>query len=1136
MNKVEKILDEAVSNQVHLYLKENRLAYKAKKGSLSDKLKKNISENKQEIIEYLKNQTIENEISTAAVTRISKRPTSDSAPLSFAQQRLWVLDQLQGGSPEYNMPLALKVAGKFDLAAAETAMLHIINRHEVLKTVFSTHDGSPIQLVKQHVDFRLQQYDLSELDKHEQDTHIASFVQQEIAKPFELSKDIMVRATYLLLSPQKDEGMLLFNMHHIASDGWSMGLMFKEFAAEYDALVSGKISAPIELPIQYADYAYWQRTWLQGEVLDKQLNYWQKQLENVPVIHSLPLDKPRPKVKQHKGKAVSLNIDKATSARLLEVANAHQLTPFMLIHASLALVISRHSNSQDIVIGTPIANRMQAELETLIGFFVNTLVLRTNTNHKTLEGYLAHIRQVNIDAQANQDTPFEHLVEHCNIPRSSQHNPLFQIMFSMNTNEPASVSLPGIRFSAYEHSNINCKFDLDIKANITEAGISFQWVYDESLFSHDHIETLSKHLAQLLEGFAESHVTDLEELPMLSKHEVFQLTSTLNSNQISYPNKLLHELFEDQAANTPDNIALVFDGATMTYNTLNERANQLAQYLREQGITTETLIGICVERSFDMIVGILAVLKAGGAYVPLDPHYPRARLQHILADTQIKYLLSNTSVIEQVSLPDALNVVLIDKQQFDNYSTSNLIASTEHHSHSLAYIIYTSGSTGVPKGVMVEHHGVVNTILSQIDTFAISPQSKVLQFASMCFDASVSEIFMAILSGAQLHLCHAKAVSDTTQLEAMIQHQGITHITLPPSLLNNMTLDNSAIQTLIVAGDKASESLIDKFSERFTLINAYGPTEASICVTAGRLSPNAHINIGRPISNVDVYILSPSRQLAPKGSVGELYVGGAGIARGYLNRESQTAERFIKNPFNDNPENKLYRTGDLVRYLDDGNIEFIGRNDTQVKIRGYRIELGEVESALNQCNGVKNSVVLVKGSEENKSLVGYVAVEGDIVGNESTLIHNLRAELHTMLPNYMVPSMFMLLDQLPLTTNGKIDKKALPDPDASLGQQNYVAPQSETEESLLQIWSKLLKVDSSKLSVTVNFYEIGGHSLLTIKLLAAIREQFDLEIAVNQIFEFETISKLAGLIDDLQLRKMLSDLKESAEFKSEGTL
>nr|WP_282098765.1 non-ribosomal peptide synthetase [Pseudoalteromonas sp. MMG013] len=623
---------------------------------------------------------------------------------------------------------------------------------------------------------------------------------------------------------------------------------------------------------------------------------------------------------------------------------------------------------------------------------------------------------------------------------------------------------------------------------------------------------------------------------MLSEHEVSQLTSTLNNNRTPYPDKLLHELFEVQVAKTPDNIALVFDDATMTYNTLNEKANQLAQHLCEQGITTETLVGICVERSFDMIIGILAVLKAGGAYVPLDPHYPRARLQHIFADTQIKHLLSNTSVIEQVSLPDALNVMLLDKLQFDNYPTGNLIASTEHHSHSLAYIIYTSGSTGVPKGVMVEHHGVLNTILSQIDTFSISPQSKVLQFASMCFDASVSEIFMAILSGAQLHLCHAKAVSDTAQLEAMIQQQSITHITLPPTLLNSMALDNCAIQTLIVAGDKACAALIDKFSERFTLINAYGPTEASICVTAGKLSPNAHINIGQPISNVNVYILSPLEQLVPKGSVGELCVGGAGVARGYFNRQVQTAERFIKNPFSDNPDSKLYKTGDLVRYLEEGNIEFIGRNDTQVKIRGYRIELGEVESVLNQCNGVKNSVVLVKGTEEQNSLVGYVAVEGDIAGNESILINNLRAELHTMLPNYMVPSIFMLLDQLPLTTNGKIDKKALPDPDASLGQQNYVAPQSETEKSLLQIWSKLLKIESSKLSVTANFYEVGGHSLLTIKLLAAIRELFDLEVTVNQLYEFETISKLAGLIDDLLLRKMLSALKESAEVKSEGTL
>jgi amino acid adenylation domain-containing protein len=963
------------------------------------------------------------------------------------------------------------------------------------------------------VDFFLKRHDLSGLDALQQQNRVAWLIKEDVSTPFDLSCDVMVRATHLQLSPSGDEGVLLFNMHHIASDGWSMGILIKEFAVEYEAAVAGKNSPLPELAIQYADYAYWQRAWLHGEVLEQQLNYWIKQLDSMPTVHKLPLANIRSEIKQHTGQIVSIQIDKATSESLQQLATAHQLTPFMLFHAALALVLSRHSNSHDIVIGTPVANRTYAELEALIGFFVNTLVLRVNTDYQTISDYLAHVRQINIDAQAHQDIPFEQLVEHCSGRRSSQHSPLFQIMFSMNTNERESLELPDVSFSAYNRGGIFNKFDLDIKAAISDAGLTFNWVYDVALFSHEYITSLGDHLSRVLSTIADNRVIALKEIPMLAEREVYHLTQALNNTNVAYPaDKLIHELFEQQAALHPNNIALVFEDNTLTYQELNTASNQLAHYLREQGVTTETLVGICVEHSLEMVVGILAVLKAGGAYVPFDPNYPQARLHYMLIDTQVKYIISQEAVVQKLGFVDEAQVILIDDaQQQDEicqYSETNPVKWIQQNSKNLAYVIYTSGSTGKPKGVMIEHCSLVNFGLSfkaQLSDLQVD-SGKWLWSASYSFDASLKSI-VSLWLGATVFLLSRKQQKSPQEIAVLLNTHQIPVYNSTPTMvlevLSALQLQNNHFPSVIVSGEELTHAQLDKLMEycqanERRAINAYGPTET--CVNSSfQLLSNGVNAIGKCIFNTQAYLLDNALQLVPFGAVGELHIAGAGLARGYLNRPELTCERFIQNPFSDEFGSRLYKTGDLARYRADGSLEFVGRNDEQVKVRGFRIELREIENVLSQCHGVASNVVIVKGEAATQRLIGYVTTDEKYDNDTNSFIAALMVQLQAKLPDYMVPSSLLVLEALPLTLNGKIDKKALPEPNGHTLHGEYVAPTTATEKALLNIWSKLLDIKVSNLSVKADFFSVGGHSLLAIRLMSEIRRVLKLEVFINYL-------------------------------------
>ncbi|TQV81105.1 non-ribosomal peptide synthetase [Aliikangiella coralliicola] len=1077
-----------------------------------------------------------------------KRQPGKPVIASFAQQRLWFIDQQQGGSAEYNMPFALQVEGDFDPAVAERAITRIIARHESLRTVFKTEDDEIRQVIQSNFQFKLVHHDLTQLDETAQTCKVESLVLDDSLKPFDLSRDLMVRVTYLLLSDSNEfgQGILLINMHHIASDGWSTGILLKEFITQYQSIIEGKSDPLPSLEIQYADYALWQRQWLSDEVLDAQLKYWKKQLCGVPAVHSLPLKNRRPEMKLHQGALVTSQLSADVSERLQQIAKLHQLTPFMLFQAALALVLSRHSNSQDIVMGTPVANRLQAELEPLIGFFVNMLVLRVDTKYESLTDYLAHIRTINLDAQSHQDIPFEQLVEHCNVPRSTQHSPLFQILFTMDTNEHSELAIPGVRFKPLDGKEIVAKFDLEISAQESEEGIDFFWVYDTSLFTQAQIEILSKHLNRLLIGIAERPESNLCDLSMLSVREIHHLTHVMNDVQANYPkDKCIHELFEEYAELLPDKIAVIFEEKQLTYRELNEQANQLAHYLREQGVERESLVGIYAERSLELIISILAILKAGGAYVPLDPSYPELRIKSILSDSGIKYVLAQRELMTALKFEQA-SVFAVDERMFSrllqNYSTENINSSVSGYTSSqLAYVIYTSGSTGQPKGVMIEHSSIVR-LVADLNYIENDEPLVVLQAASISFDAATFEIWSALSSAGRLVIMPSGKL-DLERLNVTIEDNSVNTLWLTSALFD-LWVDTrgifiSSLRTVLAGGDIVLPSSVEKLykeNQKVVFVNGYGPTENTTFTTTHKVSrdktalSSSTIPIGHAINATCCYVLDKEERLTPYGVPGELYIGGPGLARGYLNQTELTAEKFVKNPFSTDSGERLYRTGDLVRYLPDGSLDFIGRVDNQVKIRGFRIELGEIDYQLSRCEKVNSSLIVVsENGAGDKCLIAYVVLENNEQVVESEFTEQLRQNLQQSLPDYMVPSMFAVIDEWPLTPNGKIDKKALPKLDGKR-QVKYIAPTTATERALCKVWQQVLKVE--KVGVTDNFFYLGGHSLLMFKLLRETRENCGVELQILDLINHPYIRELAKIVDSSASDSMRSlSINQSNKFQ-----
>ncbi|MFT6835662.1 MAG: amino acid adenylation domain-containing protein, partial [Francisellaceae bacterium] len=1363
---------------------------------------------------------------------------------SFSQQRLFFMDRLQGSSVEYNMPSAFEIEGDFSSAIAEQALSSIISRHEILHSVYVENEqGEALQRIQESIKFEITRYDLTSEPDNEKQAKLELLIKLDAKKSFDLTLDLMMRASYIVLERKEndgiDKGVLLFNMHHIASDGWSLDILVREFVALYQAIKEQRPANLSPLDIQYADYAHWQREYLKGELLESQLSYWDEQLSDTPPVHSLVLDNARPAVKQHTGERLSSQLPSEVAVSLLALSKKHQLTPFMLLHGALALVLSRHSNNTDIVIGTPVANRFQSELEPLIGFFVNTLVLRLDTSYAQLSDYFSHIRQVHLDAQSNQDVPFEQLVERLKVARSTAYTPLFQIMLTTNTDYSLgnttldnTLKIADASLSPLKTNMITAKFDLDIAINISEHGIRLNWTYDTSIFSEEKICMLDDHLCRLLNGLAASKAVvtpadiAISELPILSPKELNFLIHSQNDTYCEYPeNKLIHQLFEEQVIKTPDNVAIVFEGSKVTYSELNEKANQVAHYLLEHGVKPNTLVGICIERSINMVISMLGVLKSGAGYLPIEPNSPKGRVTSILQQlgeshqenlifiasrSQLKwirevqwtyrlikhvllidskstklsyehfdfsavetlfdyivdtaegavdaagfksiytgkvfsevevdfyrnwivslasqYINSDSCALEigcgsglisyelgkQVSkyyaldpspitqqknqeyvyrssnaknyknniefitgfahqlpnikkgsldlvliastvqffpdaeylketLDDAIEllkpggvIVLADildlKQQqelnfsierfqennpeyskkdyshsvdkmlylhegfFSNYQKSSMFvdeievkyrnnggssyfdnelkyrfdviikksALTKNRlkninqeggtvfnfstlwelthyskinpnirlsSDSLAYTIFTSGTTGIPKGVVLQHKAVVNTLDWVNRTFGVCQTDYLLCVSSISFDLSVYDIFGLLAVGGKIKVASSTECSTPSLLADILLDDSITFWNSSPAYMDQIipylsdcaSIEASkSLKLVFFSGDWIGLHLPVKVKNIFNnakIIGLGGATEAAIWSNyflIEDVDPTwKSIPYGKPIQNSQYYVLDKRLQPCPIGVPGDLFIAGDCLALGYLNDEKTTSSKFVKNNLNSNKSQRLYLTGDQARWMHDGNLEFLGRVDNQVKVRGFRIELGEIEYRLKCYDEINDALVVAvhdvisKGLNQ-KRLVAYVLPRDiDIVSvNAKPFIEKIKRYLAKNIPNYMMPFKFILINEVPLSSNGKVDRKALPElNDKDLQSVEYVAPSNPTETTLCKIWEDLLGIKN--IGIEDDFFELGGHSLLATRLISSIRKNFEIELPLKILFDYPTIKMLS---------------------------
>jgi len=1037
-------------------------------------------------------------------------------PASFAQRRLWFLDQFEPGSPLYNIFSAVRMQGTLHVAALEQGIQEIVQRHESLRTTMATIDGQPTQIIHPRTNITLAKIDLQELFKQDQEGEIFRLAIEEAQRPFHLAQGPLLRT--MLLKLGEEEHMLLLSMHHIISDGWSMGVFIREIAILYEAFAQGRPSPLHELPIQYADFAAWQREWLQGEVLQEQLTYWTQQLGDYPPVLRLPTDLLRPAVQTSHGARQACFLPLPLSEALKELSRQEGVTLFMTLLAAFQTLLSRYTHQDDISVGTSIANRTRAETEGLIGCFVNMLVLRTDlSGDPSFRELVQRVREVALGAYAHQDLPFEKLVEELNPAREMSHTPLFQVLFTLQNAPMQLLELSGLTLRSLAVDRRTAKFDWLLSMLDTEQGLAASWEYNTDLFNDTTITRLLEHFQTLLEGIVANPEQRLSSLPLITASERQQLLVEWNDTAIDYPREqCFHQLFAQQVERMPDSIAVVFEDQQLTYAELNARTNQLAHHLQTLGVGPDVLVAICVERSLEMVIGLLGILNAGGAYLPLDLTYPKERLAFMLEDARAPVLLTQQRFVG--SLPESkAHVICLDTawEATAGEPGENPISGTI--AQNLAYVIYTSGSTGKPKGTMIPHQGLMNYLHWCTQVYLTEGGRGAPVHSPIGFDLTITSLFSPLLVGQSIVLLpEAQEIESLCTLLRTEGDFGLVKITpahlevlshlLPPEEAQGRT------RALIIGGEALwgiSLSFWQTYAPHTRLINEYGPTETVVgcCVyevPAGTTLAGA-VPIGRPICNTQLYILDSHLQPTPVGVPGELYIGGDGLARGYLNRPDLTAERFIPHPFSDEPGARLYKTGDLARYQLDGNLVFLGRIDDQVKIRGFRIELGEVEAVLSQHSAVHEAVVIVReDTPGDRRLVAYVVPQEE----QSPTVGHLRSFLREKLPEYMLPSAFVILEQLPLTPNGKVDRRALPRPERK---GPFVAPRNPVEERLAGMWAEVLGLE--RVGIHDNFFELGGHSLLATQVISRLRAAFRVELPVRRLFdEGATVAGLAELI------------------------
>ncbi len=1034
---------------------------------------------------------------------IPPRTSHTSAEVSFAQQRLWFLDQIEENRALYNVTRAMRLSGALDIDALQRTLNELVSRHEPFRTYFASIDGTLRQIISEHAELLLVRIDLS--GDEERATQI---IREESLRPFDLARGPIIRATLLRLDEY--EHILLLCTHHIVSDAWSAGILFRELEALYNAFSTGKPSPLKPLPIQYADYAEWQRNWLQGAALESQLSYWKNQLKGVTGILDLPTDRPRAAGQPSRGAYKVRTLSSDLSSRLSKLSKRESATLFMTLLAAFQTLLWRYSNQPDIVVGSPIAGRNRVEIEDLIGFFINTLVLRADlSGNPTFKALLDQVKETAVGAYAHQDLPFEKLVEELQPQRDLNRNPLFQVMFQFQNTAPPQPNLNGLTTTRVKIPTETAKFDLLLLVREQDDALLCVMEYNSDLFDGETIERMLGNYATLLESIVTDPNAHVADLPLLTAAQRTEILIEWNATNAEFPyQKSIHQLFDEQAQRTPHEVAIVCDTTRLTFAELNARANQLAHYLRKRGVGPEVRVAVCVERSVEMIVGLLAILKAGGTYVPLEPSFPAERIAFIQEDSQARVLLTQ----QHLSILWSGEKIYLDNDWPEISEPLAQISSSENSAH----VIYTSGSTGRPKGVVSSHRASVNRFAWMWRAYPFVPREVCCQKTSLSFVDSIWEIFGPLLHGVPLVIIPDDVVKDPQRFVEALATNNVTRLVLVPSLLRVMLeLGEDLAQQLgklricVCSGETLPVELAASFREKLPqtlLINLYGSSEVAadvLCYEVDRTEGLATIPLGRPIANTSVYVLDSNFQPVPVDVPGEICVGGEGLARGYLDQPTLTAEKFVPDPFSSESGARLFRTGDIGRYLPDGNIEYRGRRDHQVKVRGFRIELGEIETQLATHPQVDQAVAVASDNERGeKQIVAYIV--GDVSSDE------LREHLSRKLPSYMIPAALVFLDAFPLTASGKINRLALPRPGPA-GRKEFVAPRTRVEQILAGIWSDILNV--AEIGINDDFFGLGGHSLLLARIAARVREAFDVDLSLRVLFEASTVAELAKKVE-----------------------
>jgi aspartate racemase len=1042
------------------------------------------------------------------------------APLSSAQQQIWVHTQLVPEIPIYNEPVTVHRRGTLDVSTLERALTEIVRRHECWRTTFTLANGEPVQVVEAPKPVQLRVSDLSRLPASQREAEAQRLAVEDALRPFNLSQGPLFHA--LLVQFSDTEHRLFLTLHHIIFDGYSIyGVLLPELAALYAAFSNGQASPLPELPTQYADFALWEREWLarDGRLLS-QLAYWRKQLGGNLSVLELPSDRRRPAIQSFRGAIQPVAFSKGLSDTLKRLSRQEGATLFMSLVAAFSVLLHRYSALEDIAIGTVSSGRKRSELEKLLGYFLNPVVLRSDlSGDPSFRELLRRTREVTLDALSNDDAPFAQVVNEIHPSRSLSFNPLFQALLTLEPPLPVTQDGWTVALTQSEVDSGISKFDLCLELDDRPSGLVGRFKYSTDLFEPATVARMSGHLTTLLEGIAADPGKSISSLPLLTERERQQVCVEWNNNSAEYPADLcLHHFVMKQAERTPAAVALVAGDRQLTYRELDQRSNQLAAYLQRHSIGPDTPVGLYLEPSCEMVVGILGVLKAGGACVPLDPSYPADRLAHVLADTGLQMLLSQESLRSQLP-PGSAEILCLDSDWADLERESSDPVRSQCTPWNLAYVIYTSGSTGKPKGVQITHGNLVHSTYARSLYYGTDPGGRFLLLSSFAFDSSLVGIFGSLCNGDTLVLTPGPLQSCLSGLAQLVAQHRVSRLLCVPSLYS-LILEQAkpgqlaSLKVAIVAGESCPVDLLERHYEMLpqaTLFNEYGPTEASVWSTVYKCEPERNIElvpIGRPIPNVKVYVLDPHLNPLPIGASGELHIGGPGVVRGYLHRPAETAKRFIPDPFSDIAGARLYKTGDLVRYLPDGNLELLGRLDHQVKIRGFRVELEEIEAVISQYEGVALAVVALREEGTgDPTLVGYV-VPIDTLGFDE---EGLRNFLSQKLPAAMIPSVFIVLESLPLMPNGKINRHALPASSRTASAVRVVEPHSAVESDLVEIWEALL--DRRGINVTDNFFDLGGHSLLVAKLLLRIEQRFERRLSLAHVVQAPTIRQLAALLN-----------------------